>query len=120
MNVIRFAVTCAAPLGLFATTLSAPVLAQSSTPTQFERAMLAQLDSSTRAAVESRAVSGNTVMNVVGTILLNNYYQAGARNPGQALTVVAVDFSRGVVVLRREPNFFEIERFDPQTLRILR
>lgn len=120
MNLVRIALTCAAPFGLLAAALSAPVQAQSSTPTEFERAMLEQLDASTRAEVENRAVSGNNVMNVVGTILLNNYYEAGARNPGQAITVVAVDFSRGVVVLRREPNFFEVERFDPKTLRIQR
>lgn len=119
MNLIRFAVTCAAPAGLLAAALSAPVQAQSPA-TEFERAMLEQLDSSTRAAVESRATAGNNVMNVVGTILLNNYYEAGARTPGEQLTVLAVDFSRGVVVLRREPNFFEVERFDPRTLRILR
>ncbi|MCX8476447.1 MAG: hypothetical protein MT490_11685 [Sphingomonas sp.] len=97
-----------------------PALAQASTPSTFERAMLAELDAPTRAEVERRAVAGNTVKGVIGTILLNNYYAAGARRPGRALTVVAIDFSLGVVVFRRAANVFEVQRFNPQTLRLLR
>jgi hypothetical protein len=82
--------------------------------------MLAELDAPTRADVERRATAGNTVLNVVGTILLNNYYKAGARHPGQAVSVAAVDFSRGAVVFRRAPNVLEIQRFDPRTLRMIR
>jgi hypothetical protein len=119
MNFRRVAIACVAPLTLQLATLSAPALAQRSTPTSFERAMLAQLDAPTRAEVTRRATGGNTVLNVVGTILLNNYQAAGPRNPGEALTVVAVDFARGVAVLRRAENAFEIVRFDPRTLRLL-
>jgi hypothetical protein len=115
----RIAFACAAPIALGAMAWSAPALAQGG-PSGFERAILAQLNASTRANVEQRATGGNTVTNVVGTILLNNYYQAGAENPGQPLTVVAVDFARGNVVLRRDPNTWEVVRFDPQTLRITR
>lgn len=53
---------------------------------------------------------------VVGTILLNRYQEAGPRNLGEALEVVAVDFSRGVVVIRRAVNLFEVRRFDPRML----
>ena len=53
-------------------------------------------------------------------MLLNNYYEAGARTPGEALTVVAVDFGRGVAVLRRDPSTWEVVRFDSQTLRVQR
>jgi hypothetical protein len=115
----RIAFACAAPFLLSAVAWSAPAVAQGA-PTAFERAVLAQLNASTRASVEQRATDGNSVTNVVGTILLNNYYQAGAENPGQPLTVVAVDFGRGIVVLRREPTTWEVVRFDPQTLRVTR
>lgn len=119
MPASRLAFACLAPLALGAAAWSAPALAQSS-PTTFERAMLAQLNEATRAAVEQRATGGNSVTNVIGTMLLNNYYEAGARNPGEALTVVAVDFGRGVAVLRRDPNTWEVVRFDSQTLRVQR
>ncbi len=120
MHATRTAFACAAPLVLGAMAWSAPALAQRSTPTAFERGVLAQLDSATRGRVEQRATDGNTVLNVVGTMLLNNYYVSGARSPGEALTVVAVDFGKGVAVLKREPNTFEVVPFDPQTLRIRR
>lgn len=120
MNLSRAAIACVAPIALSLTALSGPALAQASSHSAFERAMLAQLDAPTRADVERRATAGNSVLNVVGTILLNNYYKAGARNPGQAVSVVAVDFSRGAVVFRRAPNVLEVQRFDPRTLRMMR
>jgi hypothetical protein len=118
MNLSRVAIACAAPILLSLSMTSAPALAQ--TPTGFERAMLAELDATTRAEVERRATGGNTVKGVIGTILLNNYYKAGARNPGQPLTVVAIDFSLGVVVFQRRANVFEVQRFDPRTLTMRR
>jgi len=118
MNLNRVAIACVAPIALSLTALSAPAFAQN--PSSFERAVLAELDPSIRTEVERRATGGNSVMSVVGTMLLNNYYKAGARKPGQALNVVAVDFSRGAVVFRRAANVFEVQRFDPRTLRLLR
>lgn len=108
----------AAAVGL----LSPPAAAQAQTSVSpaFERAMLSELDAATRAEVESRATSGNTIRGVIGTMLLNNYYSAGAGRPGEPLSVVAVDFSLGIVVLRRATNEFEVQRFDPLTLRFLR
>ena len=117
MNLSRVAIACAAPVLLSFTIPSAPAFAQAA-PTAFERAMLAELDSATRADVQRRATGGNTVKGVIGTILMNNYYKAGARNPGQAVTVAAVDFSLGTVVFQRAPNVFELRRFDPRTLRM--
>lgn len=117
MNLSRVAIACAAPILLSFALPSAPAFAQA-TPTAFERAMLAELDDATRADVERRATGGNTVKGVIGTILMNNYYQAGARRPGRAVTVVAVDFSLGAVVFQRAPNVFEVRRFDPRTLRM--
>lgn len=98
---------------------ASPALAQGAS-SAFERAMLDELDSATRAQVEQRATAGNSVIGVVSTILLNHYQEAGARNPGAALEVVAVDFSRGVAVIRRAPNTFEVQRFDPRTLQLIR
>jgi hypothetical protein len=118
MNLSRAAIACAAPIALSLTMLSVPAMAQ--TPTPFERAMLAELDATTRAEVQRRATGGNTVKGVIGTTLLNNYYKAGARNPGQPLTVIAIDFSLGTVVFQRTPNVFEVQRFDPRTLRMRR
>lgn len=117
MPATRIAFACAAPIVLGAMAWSAPALAA---PTPFERAVLNQLNSSTRADIERRATGGNSVLEVIGTSLINNYYQAGAQTPGQALTVVAIDFGKGVVVLKREPSTFEVVNFDPQTLRIRR
>lgn len=106
------------PIAMAMIASSAPALAAA--PSPFERAMLAQLDAPTRAAVEKRAVGGNTVSGVIGTTLLNNYYGAGPHKPGEALNVVAVDFARGTVVFRRSANVFEVQRFDPRTLRMQR
>ena len=73
----------------------------------FERAYLSEMDAATRTEVEKRATAGNTISGVIATILLNNYQSA---NPGKAvgpLSVVAVDFVRGVVVIQIGPNEFE-------------
>jgi hypothetical protein len=120
MNLSRVAIICAAPMLLGLSAMSSPALARAASPSAFERAVLAQLDPTVRANVEKRATHGNSVMEIIGTMLLNNYYKAGARHPGQALNVVAVDFTRGVVVFRRSPNELESQRFDPKTLQFLR
>lgn len=101
-------------------TISPPAVAQPASNANFDRAVLAQLDAPTRAEVQKRAVKGNTVTGVIGTMLLNNYYAAGARKPGEALTVVAVDFARGAVVFRRSASVFEVQRFNPQNLHVQR
>lgn len=121
MNPGRFALLVITPLILGVAAPAAPAQAQAqASSTAFERAMLAELDDATRAEVEKRATEGNSVIGVVSTILLNNYQKTGPRNPGEALEVVAVDFSRGVAVIRRAPNVFDVQRFDPRTLRLLR
>jgi hypothetical protein len=113
MTVSRIVIASAA---LSLTFSSAPVLAQTSPA--FERAILGEMDPATRADVEKRATGGNTVGGVVGTILINNYHAAGAKNPGEALTVIALDFERGVAVLGTDERTFEIIHFDPKTLRL--
>lgn len=117
-NILKIAVAAQMAMGIALATPSAS--AQPAGSSSFDRAVLAQLDAPTRAEVEKRAVKGNTVTGVVGTMLLNNYYAAGARKPGEALTVVAVDFGRGSVVFRRSANVFEVQRFNPSNLRLQR
>lgn len=119
MTFTRIALACAAPIALSLGVLSAPALAQTATASPaFERAMLAEMDTATRATVSSRATGGNTVAAVIGTILINNYEAAGAKQPGKALTVIAVDYARGVAVLGYDQETFEVIHFDPKTLRL--
>lgn len=122
MNLSRTLTACIAPMAMSLVALSVPTsaLAQAKSQSSLDRAVLSELDAPTRASVESRVTGGNTVMGVIGTTLLNNYYKAGARNPGQAVSVAAIDFSRGVVVFNRAPNVLELQRFDPKTLRFIR
>ena len=116
MTFIRTAMAFAAPLALSPTLMSAPAIAQTSPA--FERAMLAEMDTTTRADVNARAGGGNTVAGVIGTILLNHYQAAGAKNPGEALRIIAIDFARGVAVLGADQRTFEVIRFDPKTLNL--
>jgi len=117
MTFTRVAIACAAPIALSFAALSAPALAQTSPA--FERAILGELDAATRADVQKRATGGNRVYEVIGTILLNKYHAAGAKNPGEALTVVALDFARGVAVLGTDQRTYEIIRFDTKTLQLI-
>ena len=119
MTFTRLAIACAAPIALSLTVLSAPALAQTATASPaFERAMLAEMDAATRAAVSGRATGGNTVAAVIGTILINNYEARGAKHPGQALTIIAIDYDRGVAVLGYDQETFEVIKFDKKTLRL--
>ena len=119
MTFTRFAVACAAPVALSLAMLSIPAQAQTATASPaFERAMLAEMDTATRNSVSSRATGGNTVAAVIGTILINNYEAAGAKHPGKALSVIALDYARGVVVLGLDEETDEVVHFDPKTLRL--
>ena len=119
MILTRFAIACVAPITLSLAVLSAPAMAQTATAsTAFERAMLAEMDTSTRAAVSGRATGGNTVAAVVGTTIINNYEARGAKHPGRALTIIAIDYDRGVAVLGYDQETFEVIHFDQKTLRL--
>jgi len=116
MTFTRVVLAWAAPVALGLTAYSAPATAQTSPA--FERAMLAEMAPATRADVQKRATGGNTVSGIIGTILLNRYHAAGAKHPGEALSVLAVDFERGVAVLGHDKRTYEIIRFDPKTLQL--
>jgi len=120
MTFTRLAIACAAPIALSLAVLSSPAAAQTAQASPaFQRAMLAELDAPTRAEVSRRATDGNTIAGVIGTILINNYEASGPRNPGQALTIIAIDFDRGVAVLGRDQATFQIVKFNPKTLKLV-
>jgi hypothetical protein len=100
-----------------------PVRAQTPPPPTpspaFERAFLSEMDETTRAEVEKRATGGNSISGVIATILLNSSQMATHSKAGTPISVVAIDFIRGVVVIQNGPNQYEPVRFDPKTLRVL-
>ena len=84
----------------------------------FERAFLGEMDEATRADVEKRATAGNTISGVIATTLLNSNEMATHRKADGPISVVAIDFVRGVVVIQNAPNQYEPVRFDPKTLHV--
>jgi hypothetical protein len=122
MNLRHVVIACVAlaAMGVMALSVQAQTPPPPTLSPAFERAYLSEMDAATRAEVEKRATAGNTISGVIATILLNNYQSA---NPGKAvgpISVVAVDFVRGVVVIQIAPNQYEPVRFDPKTLGILK
>jgi hypothetical protein len=81
--------------------------------TTLEQAELAGLSAEKRAEVQSRAVNGNTVSEVLTTILLNSIK---LKHP--ASKIVALDFSRGVAVIQLTDGKIEPVSFDTTTLAI--
>jgi len=116
----RIACVALAAMGVMAL----PVQAQTPPPPPapspaFERAFLGEMDAATRAEVEKRATGGNTISGVIATTLLNDNQMARHGKAGGPISVVAVDFVRGVVVIQNGPDQYEPVRFDPKTLRVL-
>ena len=91
--------------------ISAPAFAQ--VATTLEQAELAGLTAEKRAEVQARAVNGNTVSEVLTTMLLNN---VKAKMP--ASRIVAMDFGRGVVVIETADKALKFVNFDTTTLAI--
>ena len=81
--------------------------------TTLEQAELAGLSAQKRAEVQARAVNGNTVSEVLTTILLNSIK---AKHP--ASKIVALDFGRGVAVVQLADGKIEPVNFDTTTLAI--
>src|SRR3954467_10140928 len=93
----RIACVALAAMGVMAL----PVQAQTPPPPPapspaFERAFLGEMDAATRAEVEKRATGGNTISGVIATTLLNDNQMARHGKAGGPISVVAVDFVRGV------------------------
>jgi len=76
-----------------------------------EQAELAGLSPDKRAEVQARAVNGNTVSEVLTTMLLNNIK---LKHP--ASRIVAMDFGRGIAVVELADGKMTAVNFDPQTL----
>ena len=119
MNVSHAVVACAtwAAIGLTALTVQAQTAPPPTPSPAFERAYLTEMDAATRAEVEKRATAGNTVSGVIATMLLNSNQMAKHGQAG-AISVVAIDFVRGVVVIQKGPGQYEPVRFDPKTLQV--
>ena len=123
MSLRRVVISCVALAAMGV--MAVPVQVQAQTPPPptpspaFERAFLGEMDAATRAEVEKRATAGNTISGVIATTLLNDNQMARHGKAGGPISVVAVDFVRGVVVIQNAPNQYEPVRFDPKTLHIL-
>ena len=66
-----------------------------------------------RAQVQSRAVGGNSVTEALQVMLLNNIK---IKHP--ASQIVAMDWARGVAVVRLPAGGMQTVQFDPATLQI--
>jgi len=91
--------------------LAATAYAQSSTA--LEQAELAGLSPELRAQVQARAVGGNSVTEVLQVMLLNNIK---IKHP--ASQIVAMDWARGVAVVKLPRGGMQSVHFDPATLQI--
>jgi hypothetical protein len=81
--------------------------------TTLEQAELAGLSAEKRAEVQARAVNGNTVSEVLTTILLNSIK---LKHP--ASRIVALDFGRGIAVVQLADGKIEPVNFDTTTLAV--
>ena len=120
MSCRRVVVACfaLAAMGVMALPARAQVPPPPTPSPAFERAFLSEMDEATRAEVEKRATGGNTISGVIATMLLNSSQMATHSRAGTPITVVAIDFIRGVVVIQTAPNQYEPVRFDPKTLQV--
>ncbi len=82
--------------------------------TTLEKAELAGLNPDVRAQVEARAVDGNTVYEVLQTMLLNNIEAKYSGNQ-----ILALDFNRGRAVVKMPDESIKIVSFDTKTLQII-
>ena len=120
MMVRHIAIVCAAwaAIGVMALSAHAQTPPPPTPSPAFERAYLTEMNDATRAEVEKRATAGNTISGVIATMLLNSSQMATHSKAGTPITVVAIDFIRGVVVIQNAPNQYEPVRFDPKTLQV--
>ena len=120
MSLRRIAITCVAlaAIGIVAMPVQGQIPPPSPPSPAFERAFLGEMDAATSAEVEKRATGGNTISGVIATMLLNSNQMTKHGKAGGALTIIAVDFIRGVVVVQNGPSSYEPVRFDPKTLQV--
>ena len=82
-------------------------------PTALEQAELAGLSPELRAQVQARAVGSNSVTEVLQVMLLNNIK---IKNPTSQ--IVAMDWARGVAVIKLPRGGMQPVHFDRATLQI--
>jgi hypothetical protein len=88
-------------------------VAYAQSPTALEQAELAGLSPEMRAQVQTRAVGGNSVTEVLQVMLLNNIK---IKHP--ASQIVAMDWTRGVAVVQLASGGMQAVQFDLTTLQI--
>jgi hypothetical protein len=98
---------------LMAAALIAAPMAGALAATPLEQAELAGLTPQLQAQVKARAVNGNSVTEVLQVMLLNNI-----KLKHEASQIVAMDWGKGVAVVRLPNRSFAVVRFNPGTLQI--
>jgi hypothetical protein len=81
--------------------------------TPLEEAELVGLSPAMQAQVKARAVGGNSVTEVLQVMLLNNI-----KIKHEASQIVALDWTKGVAVVRLPIGGLAVVRFNPRTLQI--
>src|SRR5215472_1795974 len=92
--------------------MGAPI-AHAQVATTLEQAELAGLTPEKRAEVQARAINGNTVSEVLQTMLLNSIK---LKHP--ASKIVAMDFGRGAAVVQMTDGQMSVVSFDTTTLAV--
>ena len=92
--------------------MGAPI-AHAQMATTLEQAELAGLTPDKRAEVQARAINGNTVSEVLQTMLLNSIK---LKHP--ASRIVALDFGRGAAVVELTDGKMTVVPFDTTTLAV--
>jgi hypothetical protein len=114
MEIKRMKTNCrGAALVAFGIVAMATTVAYAEVATTLEQAELAGLTPEKRAEVQARAVNGNTVSEVLQTILLNSIK---LKHP--ASKIVALDFGRGTAVVELTDGKMSVVSFDTTTLAV--
>ncbi|HXA26960.1 MAG TPA: hypothetical protein VNW90_32105 [Acetobacteraceae bacterium] len=100
-------------LAAFGVVVMGAPIAYAQVATALEQAELAGLSPEKRAEVQARAVNGNTVSEVLQTMLLNSIK---LKHP--ASKIVALDFGRGAAVVELTDGKMTVVPFDTTTLAV--
>jgi hypothetical protein len=100
-------------LAMLGTVVICAPIARAQVATTIEQAELAGLTPEKRAEVQARAINGNTVSEVLQTMLLNSIK---LKHP--ASKIVALDFGRGAAVVQLTDGKMSVVPFDTTTLAV--
>jgi hypothetical protein len=97
-------------------------VAYAQSPTALEQAELGGLSPELRAQVQARAVGGNSVTEVLQAMLLNNikikHPVIGIQIRHPATQIAAVDWEKGVAVVKSPAGRMQVVQFDTETLQV--